>query len=95
MYVLTNLRRLHCTHQGISVEKWQCQRGDECEFVHECARVRIDGAESDSSHIVQEEKTKRVVGGLGEERFSPTSSQVNIDIALEDTVPAELISHFQ
>lgn len=95
MYVLTNLGRLHCTHQGISLEKWQCQGRDECELVHECARVRIDGAKSDSSHIVQEEKTKRVAGGSGEERSSPTSSQVNIDIALEDTAPAVLISHFQ
>lgn len=57
--------------------------------------MRIDGAESDSSHIVQEEETKRVVGGTGEERSRLTSSQVNIDIALEDTAPAVLISHFQ
>lgn len=56
MYVLTNLGRLHCTHQGIGVEKWRCQRRDWCEFACECARVRIDGAESDSSHIVQGEK---------------------------------------
>lgn len=56
MYVLTNLGRLHCTHQGISVEKWPCQRRDECECVRKCARGKIDGAESDRSHIVQEEE---------------------------------------
>lgn len=63
--------------------------------MHECARVRIDGAQADSSHIVQEEETKRVAGGTGEERSSLTSSQVNIDLALEDPAPAVLISHFQ
>lgn len=30
MCVLTNLGRLHCTHQDISVEKWQCQWSDSC-----------------------------------------------------------------
>lgn len=95
MYVLTNLGRLHCTHQGIIDEKWECQWRHECELVFERARVRMDGAQSDSSHIVQGEKTERVEGGSEEERCSPTSSQVNIDTALEDTAPAALITHFQ
>lgn len=32
---LTNLGRLHCTHQDISVEKWQCQWSDSCVCVCE------------------------------------------------------------
>lgn len=45
--------------------------------------------------LCREKKNKRVEGGSEEERCSPTSSQVNIDTALEDTAPAVLITHFQ
>lgn len=65
MYVLTNLGRLRRTHQGISDEEWERQRRHERALAFERARVRIDGAAADSSHIVQGEETKKGGGRIG------------------------------
>lgn len=55
--------------------------------------VRIDGPDSDSSHI--EEREKDVGRNRGRSTVVPSSSQVNIDTAWADTVPEALINHFQ
>lgn len=90
MCVLTNLGRLHCTHQDISVEKWQCQCTDSCVCVREdwwaCVWQQPYCGEREGWH-----------GGRiwGRSVVAPSSSQVNIDTAWADTAPTALINHFQ
>lgn len=90
MCVLTNLGRLHCTHQDIRVEKWQCLLSDSCVCVRGLMGPSLTAA------ILWREREGWRDGGSNRGRSSvaPSSSQVNIDTAWADTVPAALINHF-
>ena len=90
MYVLTKLGRLHCTHQDISFEEWQCQWSDICACV--CEDWWASVWQQPYCGEWESEDGGRI---RGRNVLAPSCSQVNIDTALADTAPAVPINHFQ